>query len=111
MSGDRVALERALMNLVENGLSHGAGDVVLSASADGGALRVAVRDHGPGFDPEFAPHAFERFTRGDAARTGGGAGLGLSIVEAVARAHGGTATVSAASPGARVELVLPQVRG
>ncbi len=107
MSGDRVALERALMNLVENALSHGAGDVVLSASADGEALRIAVRDHGPGFDPEFAPHAFERFTRGDAARTGGGAGLGLSIVEAVARAHGGTATVSAASPGARVELVLP----
>ena len=105
--GDRAALERALVNLVENALTHGAGDVVLSARTDEEALRIAVRDHGPGFDPGFAPHAFERFTRGDAARTGGGAGLGLSIVEAVARAHGGSATVSGADPGARVELVLP----
>jgi signal transduction histidine kinase len=48
-----------------------------------------VEDEGPGFPPEFLPHAFERFARAEDARTGGTAGLGLAIVDAIARAHGG----------------------
>ena len=103
---DRVGVERAVTNLLENARVHGEGEIVVSAAADDDVVRIAVRDHGRGIDPEFAPHAFERFTRSDAGRTGGGAGLGLSIVEAVARAHGGSASVSAANPGARVELCL-----
>jgi two-component system, OmpR family, sensor kinase len=56
-------------------------------------VAVEVRDHGPGFPPEFLPRAFERFQRADPARsrTDGGAGLGLAVVASIARAHGGHA--------------------
>jgi two-component system OmpR family sensor kinase len=70
-------------------------------------VRIAVRDHGPGFPPEFAGRAFERFARPDTGRSGGGAGLGLAIVDAIARAHGGTAAIAPADPGARVTIALP----
>ena len=56
-----------------------------------GGVRLHVRDRGPGFDPALDGHAFERFTRGDRARSRGGTGLGLAIVEAIARSHGGRA--------------------
>jgi two-component system, OmpR family, sensor kinase len=49
-----------------------------------------VTDGGPGFDQAFLPRAFERFSRADEARGGGGAGLGLSIVQLIASAHGGS---------------------
>ena len=107
VSADRRALERALGNLVDNAVTHGGGRIELSAADGAGAVRIAVRDHGPGFPPGFADHAFERFARPDAGRSGSGAGLGLAIVDAIARAHGGSATAGAAEPGARVELVLP----
>lgn len=73
-------------------------------------LVIEVRDHGPGFPPEFLPHAFERFSRADAARSrnAGGAGLGLAIVRATARAHGGIACAdNPPDGGARVRLELP----
>ena len=62
-----------------------------------------VHDDGPGFPPDFVDHAFERFARVDAARERsgdrrGGAGLGLSLVEAIVRSHGGTVTLASA-PG------------
>ncbi len=59
--------------------------------------RLEVRDDGAGFPPAFAERAFERFTRADPARSGGGAGLGLAIVRAVAEAHGGTARIASSS--------------
>ena len=61
---------------------------------------LTVRDDGPGLPPELVGSAFERFTRGDSARTrsAGGAGLGLSLVQAIAEAHGGRATLQS-SPG------------
>lgn len=104
---DRVRVQQALLNLVDNALRHGDGDVDLTARRDGDAVRVAVRDHGPGFSADFAEHAFERFSREDAGRSGGGAGLGLAIVQAIAEAHGAAVELSAAEPGARVEVVLP----
>jgi len=107
VDGDRRALERAIGNLVDNALTHGGGRIDLSATDGAGAVRIAVRDHGPGFPPGFADRAFERFARPDAGRSGGGAGLGLAIVDAIARAHGGSAVASDADPGARVEIVLP----
>ena len=61
-----------------------------------------------GFPPEFLPHAFERFSRADQARSRGGAGLGLAIVDAIARAHGGTAQAeNLAFGGVEVWLSLP----
>ena len=104
---DRMRIEQALTNLVDNALRHGDGDVLLSARAEPAGLRMAVRDHGPGFADGFAARAFERFSRADSGRTGAGAGLGLAIVQAVAAGHGGSATATAAEPGARVEILLP----
>ena len=71
---------------------------------------LRVSDEGPGFPDDFLPHAFDRFSRADVARAGGGAGLGLAIVDAIARAHGGTATAkNSAGGGASVTLSVPAV--
>ena len=86
-------LEQALTNLVSNAAAAGAGTAVLSARHDParGQVLLSVEDDGPGFPPGFADLAFGRFTRADPARTrGSGAGLGLSLVAAIARAAGGT---------------------
>jgi signal transduction histidine kinase len=99
---------QALANLVDNALRYGAGEIRLSARRNGTALDIDVSDDGSGFSAELAPRAFERFSRGDAARTRGGTGIGLSIVRAIAEAHGGTAEiVDTASNGATVRLHLP----
>jgi two-component system, OmpR family, sensor kinase len=91
VNADRMRLEQALGNLVENALRYGDGPVrVWSRSADG-RMEIHVSDDGPGFPPDFLPHAFERFRRVDSARASDGTGLGLAIVKAIARAHGGDA--------------------
>jgi signal transduction histidine kinase len=106
---DRIRLEQALGNLVENALRYGAGDVELSASTADGAVELHVTDQGAGFPPEFLERAFERFTRPDAARPRGGTGLGLSIVRVIAEAHGGTAhAANRAEGGADVWIALPR---
>jgi two-component system OmpR family sensor kinase len=105
---DRLRLEQALGNLLDNALRHGDGDVILTAWARNGSVEVHVLDHGRGFEPDFLEHAFERFSRGREGRTSDGSGLGLAIVETVARAHAGTAHVGTASEGgADVWIVLP----
>jgi heavy metal sensor kinase len=94
LRGDRVRLEQAVGNLIDNALRHGRGDVELSAAGTNGTVELHVADQGPGMPPEFIDRAFERFTRADVARgPGGGAGLGLSIVRMIAEAHGGAAHV------------------
>ena len=106
--GDRDRLEQALGSLVDNALTHGAGAVALEAARDGDSVALGVADGGHGFPPDFLPHAFERFSRADEARSRGGAGLGLAIVAAVARAHGGQVTATnRADGGAEVTLSLP----
>jgi two-component system, OmpR family, sensor kinase len=91
VNADRMRLEQALGNLVENALRYGDGPVrVWSRSADD-RMEIHVSDDGPGFPPDFLPHAFERFRRVDSARASDGTGLGLAIVKAIARAHGGDA--------------------
>ena len=106
-TGDRARLEQALGNLVDNALRYGEGAVRLEAQTGDGQLVFVVRDHGDGFPPEFLPHAFERFSRPDVARTGGGVGLGLAIVDAIARAHGGSAAAVNLADGAEVTLTIP----
>lgn len=100
---DRRRMEQALVNLVENALRHGSGAVRLHAVEHPGEIALHVRDDGAGFPPEFLQHAFERFSRADAARPG--AGLGLAIVAAVARAHGGVA-VAKNRPGGGADVAL-----
>jgi heavy metal sensor kinase len=106
--GDRIRLEQALGNLVENALRYGAGDVGLSVATENGFVQLHVTDEGTGFPPEFLERAFERFTRPDAARSRGGTGLGLSIVRVIAEAHGGVAVATnRAGGGADVWIALP----
>lgn len=88
--GDPRALDRTLRNLLDNAIRHSpaGGTVRVAVTADqGGTVRVS--DEGPGFPEGFAEHAFERFSRADAARVRGGAGLGLAIAREFVEAHGG----------------------
>ena len=109
MEGDRLRLEQALTNLVENAIEHGGGEITVHASESDGEVAIHVEDRGPGFAPEFIGRAFERFSRGDAARGGDGTGLGLAIVEAIARAHRGSAhAANRKGDGADVWIALPE---
>jgi signal transduction histidine kinase len=108
VEADRVRLEQALVNLVDNALRHGAGTITLTASSRAGSVEIHIADEGPGFDRGVADTAFERFTRGDQARSRGGAGLGLAIVNAIVAAHGGGVALSTDTRrGANVVLTLP----
>ena len=103
VTADPLRVRQALGNLVDNALRHGEGEIRLVAAAADGGVELAVDDEGPGFADDIAGRAFERFARGDEARTRGGTGLGLAIVRAIAEAHGGTARIE----GAGVRLWLP----
>ncbi len=107
LSGDRLRLEQALGNLVENALRHGGGAVRVEVTSAAGAVEIHVRDQGPGFPEEFLPRAFNRFSRPDEGHTAGGAGLGLAIVDAIARAHGGTAGAANFEGGTDVWIAVP----
>jgi two-component system, OmpR family, sensor kinase len=109
---DSDRIRQAVDNLIDNALRFAppGSQIEISAAASGPDVTVAVADSGPGFPADFLPHAFERFRRPDSgrARADGGAGLGLAIVDAIARAHGGTATASnQPAGGAVVQLRLP----
>jgi len=97
VSGDSVALEQILLNLIENALRYTpAGESASVTITRNGAEAIAeVADHGSGIAAEHLPHLFDRFYRVDKARSRdfGGAGLGLSIVKTLAEAHGGTVGV------------------
>ena len=106
LSADRIQLEQALANLLDNALRHGGAPIELSAAAVDGHVELHVRDHGPGFSAEVLPRAFERFAR--SASAAGHAGLGLAIVESVAKAHGGEAgAANRPGGGADVWIALP----
>lgn len=98
VQGDTGALERVFLNLAENAIRYSpAGEsVTLHAFADGREAVLSVSDTGPGIGAEHLPHLFQRFYRVDKARSRehGGAGLGLAIVEALVKAHGGSVAVS-----------------
>jgi heavy metal sensor kinase len=111
LSVDRLRAEQALGNLVENALRHGRGRIRLQAHRRDSRVELHVRDEGPGFAQEFIAHAFERFSRSDQARSGAGAGLGLAIVDVIARAQGGTAHAANRDGGADVWLELPEPSG
>ena len=104
---DRLRLEQALTNMLDNAVRHGSGDVLLTAHRRNGRVELHVLDEGAGFPDGFLDQAFERFSRADPASPDG-SGLGLAIVETIARAHGGEAhAVNRPEGGADVWLALP----
>jgi signal transduction histidine kinase len=107
---DSERIEQALGNLVENALVHGDGTVRIVAQDTNGHVELHVLDEGPGFRDGFAERAFDRFSRADDARSSHGAGLGLAIARAIARAHGGDSGARSRNDrrGADVWLVLPR---
>jgi two-component system OmpR family sensor kinase len=108
-------LEQVLQNLAANALRHSTtgGRIDLVASADDGTIIIDVRDTGSGIAPEHLPFIFDRFYKTEAARSdeAAGSGLGLSIVKAIVRRHGGTVTATS-NPGVetvfRVRLPAPE---
>ena len=109
VNADPARLEQALTNMVSNALRHGDGPVMLRAARRSGNVELHVLDQGLGFQPGFLPRAFERFSRADPARSGAGAGLGLSIVQVIAEAHDGRAyATNRDGGGADVWLSLPR---
>jgi len=109
VSAARMALHRALMNLVDNALRHAGGEVEVAAARLDGQVALEVLDRGPGIAPSDVDRLKRPFTRLDPARGGrGGAGLGLAIVERVAHAHGGRFELAPRQGGGlAARLVLP----
>lgn len=109
VTGDAARLHQVVSNLLTNARKHtppGSRVTVTGTTGPAGA-GFTVHDDGPGFPRDLAPRAFERFTRGDAARTRGGAGLGLSLVEAIVGAHGGAVTLDSRPGDTTIAVVLP----
>ncbi|HEY5985808.1 MAG TPA: ATP-binding protein, partial [Streptosporangiaceae bacterium] len=124
VSGDGHRLHQVLANLMSNAAKHTpAGTTVTVALTrheqpatdrratpePGAMVELSVTDDGPGIPEDLRPSLFERFVRGDAARshTTGSTGLGLAIVDAVTTAHGGTAKVTSHPGLTRFVITLP----
>ena len=110
--GDERHLRRALANVVRNAVEHSApgSSVVVAARRVAQSAELVVTDHGEGIPPDVLTHIFERFYRGDPARSRarGGSGLGLAIARWALRQMGGDISIeSAAGSGTRVTLTVP----
>jgi signal transduction histidine kinase len=106
--GDRHLLSQAIANLLDNALKYTpAGMVALSAFARPDGARVEVADSGPGIPPDRREAVFDRFVRLEGSRSTPGNGLGLSLVRAVARLHGGACWLEDNEPGLRAVMTLP----
>jgi len=110
VAGDPVLLAQALSNLIDNSLKcvpeRGAIEVRVDRRGDG-SVAIEVADNGPGIAAADRPKVTGRFFRGDASRGTPGVGLGLSIVDAVAKLHGGVLELLDNHPGLRAQMVLP----
>jgi two-component system OmpR family sensor kinase len=113
--GDEHRLHQVLANLMSNAAKHTPPGttvtVAVAAGADPGTVRLSVTDDGPGIPEDLQPALFERFVRGDSARSNAGAstGLGLAIVQAVTTAHGGSVSMTS-RPGQTIFVItLPHL--
>jgi signal transduction histidine kinase len=107
IQADPMRLRQALDNLLDNAIRYGpeAGGLIRAeAAVSGDLVTITMENSGPGFAEDLLPTAFDAFVRGVALHPG--AGLGLAIVRAVARAHGGTATAQNVPGGARLTMTL-----
>lgn len=106
ISGQADLLAQAVTNLLDNAVTHTppAGKIVVSVDADGTGVALTVADSGPGIPEAERAHVLERFVRLTPGRGGRGAGLGLSLVAAVAKLHRAELTLADNNPGLRVRL-------
>lgn len=119
--GNRQLLGQAIANLIDNALKYGGvapaqanghgSEVVVRTSSHDGYAEIAVCDRGPGVPESERERVLGRFVRLEASRSEPGSGLGLSLVAAVARLHGGTLRLEDNEPGLRVVLSLPLENG
>ena len=109
--GQIALIQQVLANLIENAVFHGGGRIEVSTCSEKGRAVVRVADHGPGVPEAERDKILRRFYRLDQGGSGhtSGAGLGLAMVAAVARAHGGELRLDDNRPGLAVELALPTV--
>lgn len=110
--GNRQLIGQAVANMIDNAIKYsakpGAGGPITVRLVDGsGGPEITVGDRGPGIAPEDRARALKRFVRLDSSRTQPGTGLGLSLVAAVARLHGGTIRLEDNAPGLRIVFVMP----
>jgi signal transduction histidine kinase len=108
VSGDPVLLAQALSNLIDNALKYAPqhGSIEVAAQRHGAAVEISVADNGPGIDEQEKAKVVQRFYRGDASRGTPGVGLGLSLVQAVAKLHGSQLELRDNGPGLRAVLIL-----
>jgi two-component system OmpR family sensor kinase len=111
-TGDEELVRRLVGNLLDNAVRHAPSRTTVRVRLHEHAANyvLTVSDAGAGIPPESQAHVFERFFRGDTARTSsaGGAGLGLALARWVARAHGGDVRLIHSSPhGTTFEAILP----
>src|SRR3984885_16061970 len=110
-AGDQILLAQAVNNLIDNALKYtppGGTVTVSTTRPDTEAAAMVVTDTGPGMTPAQQSRATERFFRGDASRGTPGVGLGLSLVQAVARLHGGTLEFADHHPGLAATICFPR---
>ena len=108
VSGDRELLAQALVNLVENALHHTSAGTNIEIGTVAGSVApvLYVRDDGPGIAEAYRDRVTQRFVRLDASRSSTGHGLGLSMVKAIATAHGAEMELRDANPGLEVRIVF-----
>jgi signal transduction histidine kinase len=122
LKGNRELVSQALANLVDNAIkyaapeangatipaSHGRPGILVKASADKDQVVLTVSDHGPGIPEGDRSRVVDRFVRLEQSRSQPGSGLGLSLVSAVARLHGGELKLEDNGPGLRARIALPR---
>jgi signal transduction histidine kinase len=116
--GNRELVSQALANLVDNAIKYGtpngslvngaASEIIVRAREEGDKILLSVADGGPGIPEADRGRAIERFVRLEQSRSEPGSGLGLSLVSAVARLHGGDLKLEDNGPGLRTVIALPR---
>jgi signal transduction histidine kinase len=109
VSGDPVLLAQAVGNLIDNALKYAGNNKAVTVEVHqhhNGGVEISVSDNGPGIPVEDRSKATERFYRGDSSRGTPGVGLGLSLVAAVAKLHGGSLELTDNHPGLRATLIV-----